>query len=59
MLDAFYRSEESCDNGRTALGGTYTFMLSAVQNRTASNDDNNHVQSYDIVGSKNELMLSC
>ena len=45
VLVAFYPSEESCDNGRTALGGTYTFMCAAqrttVQNRTASND---HVQ---------------
>ena len=25
-LNAFYRSEKSCDNGGTALGDTYTFM---------------------------------
>ena len=26
-LDAFYRSEKSCDNGHTALGDAYPFML--------------------------------
>ena len=34
VLGAFYRAEESCDNGRTALGGTYTFMRSTVQHST-------------------------
>ena len=34
VLGAFYRAEESCDNGRTALGGTYTFMRCAAQYRT-------------------------
>ena len=61
VLDAFYRAEESCDNGRTALGGTYTFMRSTAQYRTEQPAMTmcGAVQSYDIVENMNDLMLSC
>ena len=57
-LVAFYRSEKSCDNGHTALGDAYPFML--AQYSTAGNDDNIHAQcavcSITIEWRKNELM---
>ena len=56
VLGAFYQAEESCDNGRTALGGTYTFRRCTEQPAMIMYSA---VQSYDIVENMNDLMLSC
>ena len=41
VLGAFYRSDESCDNGHTASGDTYAAQYSLAH----GNDDNYHVHS--------------
>ena len=41
VLGAFYRSDESCDNGHTASGDTYAAQYSLAH----GNDDNYHVDS--------------